>query len=734
MRSRPRFKPHLRVEVVPPDLVFLQSETDYHVLEGRLYALLAPLVNGRHTVAGMADRLEGKLTILDVDYGLSVLRKKGYLAGDGDSAPDALAAFRNVLGAGADLRRGLKAARVSVTPLGALSTSPLEALLRNDGVRPARSRLDLVVVDDYLCSQLAGVNRRALRRKRPWMLVKPFGSIPSVGPIFNPPHTGCWACLSRRLRQHRPVEVFLEARGAQKRRTPSPSVAVLPSSARTALIRAAAEALKWIAQVKSSLQGRLLTFDAGKARWETHEFTRWESCSVCGSRRRSHRALPPPLVLQSRKKVRSDESGSRSSRLEETSARFRCHVNPVTGIVHELRPYYSDKSGLIHVYLARHAYPPGPSILNAPPADLYWRSWGKGTTALQAKTSALCEALERYSGTFRGSEPRRRARYRALGGHALHPNACMNFSEQQYRTRNAWNRREARHNWVPQPFDEDRQIDWTPVWSLTEKTFKYVPTAYCYYGYPVTMGHDFCRPDSNGNAAGSNLEEAILQGFLELVERDCVALWWYNRIPRPAVDLDSFDQPYFWKLKQHYQRQGRRLWVLDLTSDFGIPAFAALSRRRRGKSANYLFGFGAHFNPAVAILRALTEMNQFLSSVAQDRQRRPYSKAALGETFLLPDKKVRPRSRVDYPQRSSNDLRDEVNTCVRLAQERGLETLVLDQTRPDVGLSVAKVIVPGLRQFWARFALGRLYEVPAQSGWRKKPLREDQLNPVHLYM
>jgi len=58
--------------------------------------------------------------------------------------------------------------------------------------------------------------------------------------------------------------------------------------------------------------------------------------------------------------------------------------------------------------------------------------------------------------------------------------------------------------------------------------------------------------------------------------------------------------------------------------------------------------------------------------------------------------------------------------------------LVLDQTRPDVGLSVVKVIVPGMRHFWARFGPGRLYDVPVMMGWVENPLTEDQLNPSHL--
>jgi len=50
--------------------------------------------------------------------------------------------------------------------------------------------------------------------------------------------------------------------------------------------------------------------------------------------------------------------------------------------------------------------------------------------------------------------------------------------------------------------------------------------------------------DSNGCAAGNTLEEAIVQGFLELVERDAYAIWWYNRLQRPEVDLSQFNDSY----------------------------------------------------------------------------------------------------------------------------------------------------------------------------------------------
>jgi len=59
-----------------------------------------------------------------------------------------------------------------------------------------------------------------------------------------------------------------------------------------------------------------------------------------------------------------------------------------------------------------------------------------------------------------------------------------------------------------------------------------------------------------------------------------------------------------------------------------------------------------------------------------------------------------------------------------------MEFLVLDQTRPDIGMPVVRVIVPGLRHFWPRFAPGRLYDVPVRMGHRDRPLAESDLNPA----
>lgn len=323
----------------------------------------------------------------------------------------------------------------------------------------------------------------------------------------------------------------------------------------------------------------------------------------------------------------------------------------------------------------------------------------------------------------------------------------MLHSAAQYRDRERWNARQRRLDMIPLPFDEEAEIDWTPLWSLTRREFRYLPTSYCYYSYPSPPEQFFCLPDSNGCAAGNTLEEAILQGFMELVERDSVAPWWYNRLRRPGVDLDSFDEPFIQNLRTHYRRMARDLWVLDLTSDLGIPAFVAISRRLDRPVEDIIFAPAAHFDARLGILRALTELNQMLPGVANsapdgsgygydDPEAIQWWQTATlaNQPYLAPAADLPPTRRGDFPQLQTDDLREDVQLCQAIVERQGLEMLVLEQTRPDIGLPVVKVVVPGLRHFWARYAPGRLYEVPLKMGWLAAPIPEAELNPVALFI
>ena len=374
------------------------------------------------------------------------------------------------------------------------------------------------------------------------------------------------------------------------------------------------------------------------------------------------------------------------------------------------------------------------------------KSAGKGSTRDQSEVSALCEAVERYSGAFHGDEIRVRKRFIEFDRReeAIHPNNAQLFSDNQLDNAKSINAKGHPYNIVPPRLDSDAEIDWTPVWSLTQQRHRYLPTSMLYSMPPEQRGPADLIADSNGCAAGNTLEEAILQGFYELVERDAFAIWWYNRLRMPAVDLSSFDDEYLASAADYYARYERDLWVLDITSDISIPTFVALSRRPDEKTEDIIYGAGAHADPRIAALRAICELkpvSYLVCHVPRGGDSRPmiddplalwwWKTARLADCcWLLPATDSSLCKASSYPVIESTDMRDDVEYCRALIEAKDMEFLVLNQTRPDIGMPVVRVIVPGMRHFWARFAPGRLYDVPVSMGCRKCPLAEADLNPA----
>ncbi len=422
--------------------------------------------------------------------------------------------------------------------------------------------------------------------------------------------------------------------------------------------------------------------------------------------------------------------GYRSVSSRATVARFRKHVSPLTGVVSRLERIDADLP-LNTNYVASHNFSAPARSVHQLRAGLGGGSFGKGSTAEQGEASALMEAIERYSGIFQGDEIRMTKRYTDFAaGEAILPNDVLLYSEAQQAQRDTPDADDSTP--TPPPFDPSAKIEWSPVWSLRDERFRYLPTGLLYFFY----GPGF-HADSNGCAAGNTIGEAIVQGFLELVERDAYAIWWYNRLQRREVDLGEFDDSYVRDLQLQLAEAGRRLWVLDVTSDLGIPTFVAITHWMKDGKENIEFGSGAHFDARIALLRALTELNQFLALGLMGGG--TGDKSSLdGTTPLRLDDHPYLTPGNEPPVRLSSDskfgrldVREQVSACVNIARQQGLDFLVLDQTRPDIEVPVVRVIVPGLRHFYRRFGPGRLYDVPVKLGLRDRPLPEGELNPVH---
>src|SRR5262249_37404579 len=150
------------------------------------------------------------------------------------------------------------------------------------------------------------------------------------------------------------------------------------------------------------------------------------------------------------------------------------------------------------------------------------------------------------------------------------------------------------------------------------------------------------------------------------------------------------------------------------------------------------FGSGAHFDARIALLRAMTELNQFLSiGLMGARAQTPSTQTSSDSAFRLREHPYLTPSGASAQRPDPGakfgrfKTREPVTACVEITKRAGLDFLVLDQTRPDIEVPVVRVTVPGLRHFYRRFAPGRLYDVPVKLGWRDRPLAENELNPLH---
>jgi oxazoline/thiazoline synthase len=731
-----RFAPNFSVYVLPPDAVCLYSEDRKLFLHGELYCALAGRIGAGESRDAIVRALSPEFPSEKIEEAFKRLIDRRIVV-PAVSAGDVAAGYWASLGLKPEVAaENLGRIGVSLKSFGAAGGPELAKSLRGFGVNVVDEGGDftVAVVSDYLDVGLAEFNRAQVLDKAEWALVQPAGVFPLVGPIFTPGKSGCWNCMADRMKWNRQVKAFLDRKQARPVAT-SPLHENLLGQAGVGL--AAAEIAKAIASgFRTDLVNHIVSLDMMGSGVDRHYVAMRPQCPVCGKpEARDPKRAPAPIRLRAGGRVVITSGGYRSVAPAETVAKNRKHVSALTGVVSHIERIRSEQP-LDASFIARHNFSPRPETVEALQSGLSGDSYGKGSTAEQGEASALMESIERYCGIFQGDEIRTVRRFSDFpDGEAIHPNEILNFSDAQYLR--AARGDDCGDDGAPLRFDPAAETEWTPVWSLRDERFKYIPTGLLYFFHESESNK--IAADSNGCAAGNTTEEAILQGFLELVERDAYAIWWYNKLQRPEVDLDKIDDSYVRDLKTEFSARGRGMWALDITSDLGVPVIAAVAHWTENGRERIDVAAGAHFDPRIATLRAITELNQFL---AIDQMRnRGAPPMAPGDDYgddPLPLRKhpyLRPKGKVSFgrsPFKGFVDLdrREQVLACVKLAKKAGYDFLVLDQTRPDIETPVVRVIVPGLRHFYRRFGPGRLYDVPVKLGYRKRAIREADLNPL----
>ena len=236
-------------------------------------------------------------------------------------------------------------------------------------------------------------------------------------------------------------------------------------------------------------------------------------------------------------------------------------------------------------------------------------------------------------------------------------------------------------------------------------------------------------PLSIGSAAGPSFEAAALHGLLELIERDATSLWWRGgqrgRSISPRHEASVMAENLLRRLRLAVSTR-RRTWLLDITTDVGVPCVAAVSCRPDG--LGFAFGLAARPGLEAAACSAVLEMCQLELAdavVATKRSER-------GDAALNPQDRIHlRRAAIDAGQCALLQPVSEHATYLAIAttdpgavrglivqrlQELGIETCCLDLTRPRFAVPVARMIAPGLQLEPSEIVTARLADTIARTG------------------
>ncbi len=543
-------------------------------------------------------------------------------------------------------------------------------------------RNDVVLTDDYLNPVLKEVNSDACT---PWLLAKITGHTLWFGPYFTPKQSPCWECLAWWLRMHRWRQWGLPGRDEYPLRPP--------------LAHWDATLSVGIGMLGSVLLGRpmhnlLLTFDTRTLGQIRHPVQPVPGCAACGGKTTESKPL-------------------------------KSFVSFVTGIVERLEVSPEPAGGLFHARAAFvHPVPATPASSVVRPA----KSFGKGATSHDAEIVAIAEAIERYSAVWRGSEEIVLAKAGDID--AVPVNALAQYSADQFANRTRQTVAENSPFWVPHPLPDDAVIEWVEARSLSGLPPKLIPAAAVYFASPSGVQQPYVIPDSNGCAAGRTLEDALASALGELIERDALAIWWYNRLRRPALAFDDNElEDASFEILSGLRDDNRSVTVLDVTTDLAIPAYVVVAPKADG--SDVVFAAAAHVCPRRTLHKALAEASQIAywkNHVQPDSALANWllhaHVRASGYEWLLPT------GTVELPPRRRLPASEIVTEYVSRLGCCAIESYWVDLTRPETAVPVVRAIAPGLRHPWKRFAPGRLYEVPVQMGWRREALAEMDLNPA----
>ena len=320
---------------------------------------------------------------------------------------------------------------------------------------------------------------------------------------------------------------------------------------------------------------------------------------------------------------------------------------------------------------------------------------GKGISKDHAKASAMMEGFERYSAEKQDSDDTVIANLDEIAkkGNYIDPKS-LNLGQ----------------NLEKQDLSEFK-LEWNLACDIISGEEYYVPSNAVYHPYVHEDSIDgLFKSNTNGLASGNVLDEAILHGMFEVIERDAWSIFELTHKNYAQIDLDTIESDVVNDTIDKFESEGIKIKLMDFTADINVPTIAASADDTVSKDAGLLtLGMGTHLDPEVAVLRALTEVAQSratqINGAREDTVRADFAREAGYERmkrinkfyFKEEENKI---SLSDIENNATTSITEDIEIVKdELISNDISKILYTDLTRPELDISVVRVIIPEMELY-----------------------------------
>ena len=325
---------------------------------------------------------------------------------------------------------------------------------------------------------------------------------------------------------------------------------------------------------------------------------------------------------------------------------------------------------------------------------------GKGATREQAKASAMMEGFVRYSAERQDKDSER-----------TFVDTYNNLINDPSTSNNVLDPRDLL---LPKNYGNENvansRLEWIEAEDIISEETIYVPSNAVFHPYVPTREVSpspiaIFKGNTNGLASGNIIEESVLHGIFEVVERDAWSIFELTKRNKREINQDTIENEIINELLDKFHSQGINIKLMDLTADLKITTIAASADDTVLKDPALLtLGVGTHLNPEVAVIRALTEVAQSratqIHGTREDTIRADFMRKSGYERMKKMNRHYFQKEEEtidlkDIEDKSSHSIKRDIETSIEEVQKAGFkQILYTDLTRDEIGINVSRVIIP----------------------------------------